>query len=173
MEEIKEATLDSRESEALSSSSLDNTIETKNDDDNFGTPHLVHNDGGDSIDEPKSGMLFTSEEELITYYKRYSKQYGFEVMTRRSVREKNGSVRYVMLGCARGGKTQNQTSNVTKLRPTRKTNCKAKINAIKIDEMLRVTTVHNTHNHILSPQKSRLFQCNREVSESRHLRLEK
>ncbi|XP_042983364.1 protein FAR1-RELATED SEQUENCE 8-like [Carya illinoinensis] len=30
---------------------------------------------------------------------------------------------------------------------------------------MRITTVHNEHNHGLSPQKSQFFQCNREVSE--------
>ncbi|NAW49797.1 hypothetical protein FGF92_24530, partial [Salmonella sp. gx-f5] len=52
-------------------------------------------------------------------------------------------------------------------RPTRKTECKAKINALKVaDGKFRLTTVHNLHNHGLSPKKSRFFQCNREVSES-------
>ncbi|KAF5474494.1 hypothetical protein F2P56_006388 [Juglans regia] len=32
--------------------------------------------------------------------------------------------------------------------------------------MLKVLSVHNEHNHGLSPQKSRFFRCNREVSES-------
>lgn len=89
MEEIKEATLDSSEAEALSSSSLGNSIETKHDNENFGAPpHIVvHNDGGDSIDEPKSGMLFKFEVELIAYYKRYAKGSGFRVMIQRSVRK--------------------------------------------------------------------------------------
>ncbi|KAF5471059.1 hypothetical protein F2P56_011531 [Juglans regia] len=47
-----------------------------------------------------------------------------------------------------------------------KTECKAKINALRQDGVLRLTTVHNIHNHGLSPKKSRFFRCNREVSDA-------
>ncbi|TXG64277.1 hypothetical protein EZV62_011271 [Acer yangbiense] len=47
-----------------------------------------------------------------------------------------------------------------------KTECKAKINALRSDGKLRLTTVHNIHNHGLSPKKSRFFRCNREVSDT-------
>ncbi|KAI9186987.1 hypothetical protein LWI28_023133 [Acer negundo] len=51
-------------------------------------------------------------------------------------------------------------------RPTGKTECKAKINALKSDGKLRLTTVHNIHNHDLSQKKSLFFQCNREVNDA-------
>ncbi|KAK0580907.1 hypothetical protein LWI29_007643 [Acer saccharum] len=60
---------------------------------------------------------------------------------------------------------RNRSLSVTK-RPTRKTECKAKINALRCDGKLRLTTVHNIHNHGLSPKKSRFFRCNREVSDA-------
>ncbi|KAK0591221.1 hypothetical protein LWI29_037225 [Acer saccharum] len=47
-----------------------------------------------------------------------------------------------------------------------KTECKAKINALRCDGKLRLTTVHNIHNHGLSPKKSRFFRCNREMSDA-------
>ncbi|XP_041016202.1 protein FAR1-RELATED SEQUENCE 5-like [Juglans microcarpa x Juglans regia] len=56
--------------------------------------------------------------------------------------------------------------NVTKPCSTGKTDCKAMINALKVEEKIQLTTVHNTHNHRLSLQKSCFFRCNREVSET-------
>ncbi|KAF5454548.1 hypothetical protein F2P56_024204 [Juglans regia] len=44
--------------------------------------------------------------------------------------------------------------------------CKARINALRVEGKMPITTVHNTHNHELSPMKSHFFQCNREVSET-------
>ncbi|XP_042988604.1 protein FAR1-RELATED SEQUENCE 5-like [Carya illinoinensis] len=75
-------------------------------------------------------------------------------------------MRYVTLGCACGGKARNKGFNVTNPRPTGKTDCKARINALKVEEKMQITTIHNEHNHGLSPQKSRFFRCNREVSEA-------
>ncbi|XP_042956375.1 protein FAR1-RELATED SEQUENCE 6-like [Carya illinoinensis] len=121
----------------------------------------------DDIDEPMSGMEFNSLEDLISYYKEYGKKSGFGVMTKRSERGEDETVRYVTLACARGGKARNRLLNVSNPRPTGKTECKAKINALKADDgKFRLTTVHNIHNHGLSPKKSRFFRCNREVSES-------
>ncbi|KAG6657029.1 hypothetical protein CIPAW_04G062400 [Carya illinoinensis] len=111
-------------------------------------------------------MVFKDEEELNCYYKRYGQECGFGIMTQRSHRFEDESIKYVTLGCARGGKARNRTSNVTRPRPTSKTDCKARINAMFIDGVLKVSTVNNSHNHGLSPQKARFFRCNREVSES-------
>ncbi|XP_035549319.1 protein FAR-RED IMPAIRED RESPONSE 1-like isoform X2 [Juglans regia] len=130
--------------------------------DNDGRENFM-NDGkdNDSLEEPKSGMLFSSKEELFAYYKQYGKQTGFGVMTQRSKREVDGSAKYLTLGCAHGGKARNRTSNVSKPRPTTKTNFKAKINVMLVDGSWRVTTVENTHNHALNSFKSNFFRCNR------------
>ncbi|XP_041000317.1 protein FAR1-RELATED SEQUENCE 5-like [Juglans microcarpa x Juglans regia] len=85
-------------------------------------------------------------------------------MTQRNHRFEDGKLRYITLGCARGGKARNQTTNVARPRPTSKTGCNAMINATFFEGVLKLLTVHNTHNHGLSPQKSRFFRCNREVS---------
>ncbi|KAG2705199.1 hypothetical protein I3760_05G041300 [Carya illinoinensis] len=111
-------------------------------------------------------MVFKSEEELLSYYKRYGQQSGFGIMTQRSHRFEDESIRYVTLGCARGGKARNRTTNVARPRPTSKTECKARINVMFKKGVLKVSSVNNSHNHGLSPQKSRFFRCNREVSES-------
>ncbi|XP_041007552.1 protein FAR1-RELATED SEQUENCE 5-like [Juglans microcarpa x Juglans regia] len=87
-------------------------------------------------------------------------------MTQRSKREKDGTVKYVTVGCARGGKARNRSSNVSKPRPTSKTDCKVRMNVMLKDGKLCVTSVVNTHNHGLSPRKSRFFRCSREVNES-------
>ncbi|XP_035540001.1 protein FAR1-RELATED SEQUENCE 5-like [Juglans regia] len=126
----------------------------------------VQVDDDDTIEEPKSGIEFNSFEDLLSYYKEYGKKCGFGVMTKQTERGEDESVRYVTLACARGGKAQNRTLNVANPRPTGKTECKAKINALRQDGVLRLTTVHNIHNHGLSPKKSRFFRCNREVSDA-------
>ncbi|KAG7960470.1 hypothetical protein I3843_10G125100 [Carya illinoinensis] len=130
------------------------------------TTQLDDGVGGDTIEEPKSKMGFNSFEEVMTYYKQYAKNIGFGVMTRRTEKGDDGTVRYATLGCARGGKTRNRTLNVARPRPTGKTECKAKINVLKVDGKYELTTVNNIHNHGLSPKKARFFRCNREVSES-------
>ncbi|XP_035541660.1 protein FAR1-RELATED SEQUENCE 5-like [Juglans regia] len=156
IEEISEATSDSIEVEAQSTASLGNTADTKE----------ASTDGGDTTEEPKPRMTFESENKLMNYYKHYEKRCGFGIMTQRSKREKDGTVKYVTVGCARGGKARNRASNVSKPRPTSKTNCKAKMNVMLKDGKLCVTSVFNTHNHGLSPRKSRFFRCNREVNEN-------
>ncbi|XP_042962559.1 protein FAR1-RELATED SEQUENCE 5-like [Carya illinoinensis] len=135
-------------------------------DGNAGSPQVDELGCGDMIEEPRIGMEFNSLEELNSYYKLYAKRCGFGSMTQRSERDDKGSVRYVTLGCARGGKARNKTTNMGKPWPIAKTDCKARINALKVDEKMKLTTVNNTHNHGLSPQKSRFFRCNREVSEA-------
>ncbi|XP_042950403.1 protein FAR1-RELATED SEQUENCE 5-like [Carya illinoinensis] len=165
VKEIQSVTPDSSEVESLSTPTVPDAVEVK-DDDESGTQNTVHTEADDSIEEPKLGMMFTSEEELHSYYKKYGKQCGFGISIQSSKRYKDGTLRYITLGCARGGKARNRTSNVSRPRPTSKTECKAKINATFVDGMVKVLSVHNEHNHGLSPQKSRFFRCNREVSES-------
>ncbi|XP_042958026.1 protein FAR1-RELATED SEQUENCE 5-like [Carya illinoinensis] len=141
-----------------------NSLETN--DGTAETPECDEMYNGEMIEEPKVGMEFNSFEELMSYYKLYAKKCGFGSITQRSERDADGVVRYVTLGYARGGKAQNRTMNVARPRPTEKTDCKTRINALKVEGKMRLTTVHNTHNHGLSPHKSRFFQCNRQVSEA-------
>ncbi|KAF5449899.1 hypothetical protein F2P56_030300 [Juglans regia] len=110
-------------------------------------------------------MKFNSFEDLLSYYEHYAKTCGFGVMTQRSERLEDQSIRYVTLGCSREGKARNKSSIVTNPRLMEKTDCKARTNALRIEGKMRLTTVHNTHNHDLSPMKSRFFRCNIEVSE--------
>ncbi|KAG6700545.1 hypothetical protein I3842_08G117700 [Carya illinoinensis] len=129
-------------------------------------PSRSHGNDDDSVIEPKPWMSFKTEHEIIDYYKQYGKQTGFGVMTQRSKMEDDGSVRYLTLGCARGGKARNRNSNVSKPRPTMKMDCKAKVNAILFDGVLHITIIENAHNHGLSPRKARFFRCNRAINDS-------
>ncbi|KAK1563519.1 hypothetical protein Q3G72_028677 [Acer saccharum] len=118
------------------------------------------------IEEPKKGMEFNSLEDLLSYYKSYGKKCEFGVMKKRTERGEDQTARYITLACARGGKARNRTFNVANPCPIGKTECKAKINALRSDRKLRLTTVHNIHNHGFSPKKSHFFRCNREVSDA-------
>ncbi|XP_042980271.1 protein FAR1-RELATED SEQUENCE 5-like [Carya illinoinensis] len=146
---------------------LDRLDELETDDGTPSTPYVLpSSDCNDIIEEPKPGMEFNSLEDLMVYYKQYAKNCGFGVMTQRSERSEDQSVRYVTLGCARGGKARIKSSNIANPRPTGKTDCKARINALRVEGKIRLTTVNNSHNHVISPQKSRFFRCNREVNET-------
>ncbi|XP_042963644.1 protein FAR1-RELATED SEQUENCE 5-like [Carya illinoinensis] len=111
-------------------------------------------------------MEFATDNELMAYYKRYAKQEGFGVITQRTKREADGRVKYLAIGCARGGKYQPRDSNMSRLRPTIKIDCKAKINAHLVKGTWVVTTVENDHNHsTVSPQKSRFFRSHKYLDE--------
>ncbi|KAG6650848.1 hypothetical protein CIPAW_06G071300 [Carya illinoinensis] len=56
------------------------------------------------VDAPKSGMFFKDERSVIAYYKRYAKQASFGVLTQRTKRELEGTIKYITVGCACGGK---------------------------------------------------------------------
>ncbi|XP_042950298.1 protein FAR-RED IMPAIRED RESPONSE 1-like [Carya illinoinensis] len=131
-----------------------------------GTSQNMVMDDDDMVEELTNGMEFNSFEDLLSYYKQYGKKCGFGVMIKRTEIGEDEAVRYVTLACVQGGKSRNRTLNVTNSRPTGKTECNAKINAVRIDGKLRLTTIHNIHNHGLNPKKSHFFRCNREVSES-------
>ncbi|XP_047326779.1 protein FAR-RED ELONGATED HYPOCOTYL 3-like [Impatiens glandulifera] len=78
------------------------------------------------IEIPNVGMIFPSKTEIRLYYKAYALGTGFS------------------------GK------NLLYLRPSTKTNCKAKINvAVRNDGEVVITSVFLEHNHAMSPGKSR------------------
>ncbi|KAG2674878.1 hypothetical protein I3843_13G139600 [Carya illinoinensis] len=107
-------------------------------------------------EEPKPSMEFAIDNELMAYYKRYAK----------TNREADGRVKYLPIGCAHGGKYQPRDSNMSRPRPTIKTDCKAKINAHLVKGTCVVTTVENAHNHsTISPQKSRFFRLHKYLEE--------
>ncbi|KAF5450108.1 hypothetical protein F2P56_030484 [Juglans regia] len=128
---------------------------------------IQENSDNDRVEEePKPGMKFATDHELMAYYMRYAKQQGFGVITQRTKREANGRVKYLTIGCARGGKYHPSHSNISRPRPTIKTDCKARINAHLVEGSWVVTTVEIGHNHsTVSPQKSRLFRSHKCLDE--------
>ncbi|XP_035548686.1 protein FAR-RED ELONGATED HYPOCOTYL 3-like [Juglans regia] len=100
-----------------------------NDDEGMLEPTSGCNDD-EEVSKPTTGMVFKTEVELIKYYKKYGKQTGFGIMTQRSRRTQDESVKYITFGCASGGKARNCSINLVKPRLTTKTECKARINAV-------------------------------------------
>ncbi|XP_042944800.1 protein FAR1-RELATED SEQUENCE 5-like [Carya illinoinensis] len=115
---------------------------TETDDGSVGTSLNVQVDDDDTTEEPKLG-----DDKWVE-------------------RGEDESARYVTLACARGGKAWNRTLNVANPCPIGKTECKAKINALRQDGVFRLTTTHNIHNHGLDPKKSHFFRFNREISDA-------
>ncbi|XP_042979976.1 protein FAR1-RELATED SEQUENCE 4-like [Carya illinoinensis] len=120
-----------------------------------------------TVEAPRSGMEFKSVKELLAYYKKYAKQEGFGVRTQRTKRDDDGRPVYVTIGCARGEKYQPKHNNISKPRPTTKTDCKAKVSAtLKQNEKWLLTSIENTHNHItVSPKKTRLLRSHKVLDE--------
>ncbi|KAF5463022.1 hypothetical protein F2P56_018977 [Juglans regia] len=123
-------------------------------------------DDDNRVEPPNAGMHFATDKEILDYYKRYAKQEGFGVIIRRTKRDLDGSVKYVTIGCARGGKYYPSHSNLSKPRPTTKTDCKAKINARFVNGVWVLTSIDLVHNHsTVSPQKSRFFRSHKHLDE--------
>ncbi|XP_059436803.1 protein FAR1-RELATED SEQUENCE 4-like [Corylus avellana] len=117
-------------------------------------------------------MKFSSEKELILYYRRYAQQSGFGVTSKGGKNNPDESHKYVTLTCARYGKKPTDAINIHKPNPTTKTGCKAKINALFKDGAWCLTTVNVNHNHALSPSKTRFFRCYRRIDDNVKRRLE-
>ncbi|XP_042947953.1 protein FAR1-RELATED SEQUENCE 6-like [Carya illinoinensis] len=123
-------------------------------------------DEDNKVEPPKAGMKFGSNKEVLSYYKRYAKQEGFGVIIRRTKRDIDGHARYVTIACARGGRYYPCHSNLSKSRPTTKTDCKAKVNARLVKGEWVVTSVELVHNHsTISPKKARFFRSHKNLDE--------
>ncbi|KAI8572084.1 hypothetical protein RHMOL_Rhmol01G0171200 [Rhododendron molle] len=79
------------------------------------TENSVH-----TVEEPKEGMIFDTQEEAYLYYSTYAKEKGFVVARRNSRKGIDGKVRHVCFECNRGGKAQVKTTNPVKPRPQTK-----------------------------------------------------
>ncbi|XP_042942394.1 protein FAR-RED IMPAIRED RESPONSE 1-like [Carya illinoinensis] len=123
-------------------------------------------DDDNNIEPPKAGMKFGTDKLVLAYYKRFAKQEGFGVMIRRTKRDLDGNSKYVTIACARGGKYYPSHNNLSKPRPTTKTDCKAKVNARLVNGEWVLTSVDLVHNHsTMSPKKSRFFRSHKNLDE--------
>ncbi|KAG6467935.1 hypothetical protein ZIOFF_072500 [Zingiber officinale] len=108
---------------------------------------------------PEIGMIFSSEEEVRTFYNSYATNAGFGISKLGGRNGDDGKQKYFSIGCAKNRKKVSQAKNVLHPRPSSKTNCKAKINvAVRNDGNFVITSVDLEHNHLLSPGKSRQFR---------------
>ncbi|KAG2721424.1 hypothetical protein I3760_02G081900 [Carya illinoinensis] len=58
---------------------------------------------GDDVEEPNVGMMFSSEEEVRSYYMKYAMHKWFRVCGRNSRQSDDGKVRWFTLVCLRQG----------------------------------------------------------------------
>ncbi|CAA2986484.1 Hypothetical predicted protein [Olea europaea subsp. europaea] len=120
---------------------------------------------GNGSSVPKVGMTFKNENELYDFYKAYAYAVGFPVRKQNSKKDDDGMLKYLTLTCSRKGNRSGTTSSSLKPQPTIQTRCKARICASSnIHGSWKINTVCLQHNHRISPTKSRLYCCNRELS---------
>ncbi|KAG6479245.1 hypothetical protein ZIOFF_062707 [Zingiber officinale] len=126
------------------------------------TDHVDQDPSPSTVEEvklPEVGMIFSSEEEVRTFYNSYATNVGFGISKLGGRNGDDGKQKYFSIGCAKNRKKVSQAKNVLHPRPSSKTNCKAKINvAVRNDGNFVITSVYIEHNHILSPGKSRHFR---------------
>ncbi|KAG6536269.1 hypothetical protein ZIOFF_001320 [Zingiber officinale] len=108
---------------------------------------------------PEIGMIFSSEEEIRTFYNSYATSVGFGISKLGGRNGDDGKQKYFSIGCAKNRKKVSQAKNALHPRPSSKTNCKAKINvAVRNDGNFVITSVDLEHNHLLSPGKSHVIK---------------
>ncbi|XP_059458326.1 protein FAR1-RELATED SEQUENCE 4-like [Corylus avellana] len=117
------------------------------------------------VEELTVGMMFDSEDDVLSYYKQYAKQVGFGVTKRSHIIGDNENARYFTIACLREGKSKSKASNIVRPKPMGKMGCKAKINA-KLSEYGRFTlsSVVLEHTHVVSPSKEKYYRCHKKLN---------
>ncbi|XP_022892026.1 protein FAR1-RELATED SEQUENCE 5-like [Olea europaea var. sylvestris] len=153
---------------------VDNLLETDNDK-IFEIVDFVDDGivGVDGVIVTEVGIKFNGEKELFDFYKRYAYNVGFSVRKRNSQKDNDRIVRYVVFTYSREGRRNSNTSGSLKPEATIQTGCKARLTAFAdACGVRKINTVNLIHNHKISPSKSRLYRCNRELSAQVKRRLE-
>lgn len=111
----------------------------------------------DSIEVPKRGMKFRSEDEVKDFVDEYAKSIGFGTARISSTLKKD--VRYYCIACNRHGTYKSESSRP---RPTTACGCPFKVN-VKIcrDGHLEISKVTLEHNHEFEPLEFHRFRSNR------------
>ncbi|KAI3909666.1 hypothetical protein MKW98_014083 [Papaver atlanticum] len=117
-----------------------------------------HLEGSEKLEEPKVGMVFSSQDDVYRYYTNYGIQQGFRVNRRSTRCDDYGILRYFTFACSREKKrvstSKNRYSNLTS-----GTNCQAKIRTImQCDGSFKLSGVVLEHNHPLTPGETRCFK---------------
>ncbi|XP_060958556.1 protein FAR-RED IMPAIRED RESPONSE 1 [Cannabis sativa] len=134
-----------------------------------------NDEGNDSgvIKAPESGIHFSSFNDLYEYYREYGKQEGFGIKKKTTCASEDRKIRFLTLSCSRAGKSESHKQNFLNPNPLTRVECKARINGtILEDGKCKINSVILEHNHGLSPQKSRFYLCNREISIGAQRKLE-
>ena len=74
----------------------------------------------EELEEPKVGMKFNFEEEVIVYYANFAKKKGFGVLKRSSKIGEDGK-KYFTITCSSSGKSRSRRRNLLKPNPIIKT----------------------------------------------------
>ncbi|XP_061348897.1 protein FAR1-RELATED SEQUENCE 6-like [Gastrolobium bilobum] len=115
-------------------------------------PEIHNSDEYDVVPTPQDGMVFSSEDEVRSYYTKYANQEGFGIMTRTSKKVGNGKVGYFILACSREGNRRTSKKNPIRNCPSRKQKCEARISVYLCkDGAYGIKSVTLNHNHELSP----------------------
>ncbi|XP_073138623.1 protein FAR1-RELATED SEQUENCE 5-like [Henckelia pumila] len=119
----------------------------------------------DSEIEPKVGMKFKNENEVFEFYKRYVYHVGFSVRKRTSQKNNKGVVTFIAFTCSREGCRGSNTSTTLKPQPNSQIGCKVRLSACSdATGVWRNTGVYLEHNQLISPSKSRVFRCYRQLN---------
>ncbi|XP_052209231.1 protein FAR1-RELATED SEQUENCE 5-like [Diospyros lotus] len=122
---------------------------------------------------PTVGMKFKDHNEIFEFYKTYVYSVGFPVRKRSSRKDDDGLLKYVTFSCSQEGRRTGDTSNSLRPQPTIQTRCFARLTATTdLNGAWRVNKVILEHNHPTSPSKSRLYRCNRQLTEKVKRKLE-
>lgn len=112
---------------------------------------------------PTIGMSFQSAADCKSFYREYGIKQGFEVKTRNSKKGSDGMLRYFILTCAREGHHESNIPPILKTNPTKKVDCSAKISVALKEGLWTILSFNSSHNHEISPSKSRLFAANKKL----------
>ncbi|XP_073119725.1 protein FAR1-RELATED SEQUENCE 5-like [Henckelia pumila] len=122
---------------------------------------------------PEVGMKFRSVDEIYEIYKKYTYRMGFPIRRRTSRKGKNGVIRNVAFTCGREGNRSRGATTSLKPSATSQTRCKDRLNAAAdAFGVWRVTIKELKHNNEISPSKSRMYRCNRQLTENVKRKLE-
>ena len=122
---------------------------------------------------PIVGMKFRDHNEIFEFYKTYAYSVGFPVRKRSLRKDDDGLLKYVTFAYSREGQKTGDTSSSLQPQPTIQTGCFARLTATTdLNGAWRVNKVILEHNHPTSPSKSRLYRCNRQLTEKVKQKLE-
>ncbi|KAK7255914.1 hypothetical protein RIF29_29342 [Crotalaria pallida] len=115
--------------------------------------------------QPKSGMCFSSLEELKSFYSEYASRVGFGWKIRTSRKSEDGIVYYMIIACSREGSHVSSIPSTLKTVPTKAKGCPTKITTkLEEDGLWYLKKVDLEHNHEVNPTKARKFRNNKKIS---------